>query len=91
MALSKEICADPKATAILGARSKDGAILIVSHGSDVPLDARDVFSEAIKSIGGKGGGRADFTQGAGSNAEGLDEALALALRLTREQLSKLSG
>jgi alanyl-tRNA synthetase len=91
MALSKEICADPKALAILGARSPGGASLIVSHGADVGVDARTVFGEAVKAIGGKGGGRADFTQGAGPHVEGLTEALETALRLTRERIANPSG
>lgn len=91
MALSKEICEDPKAVALLGARSASGASLIVSHGSDVALDAREVFGVAIPSIGGKGGGRPDFAQGAGTNGAGLTEALEKALHATREQLSKPSG
>jgi alanyl-tRNA synthetase len=91
MALSKEICDDPKAVAILGARAATRASLIVSHGSDVRLDAREVFSEAVKSIGGRGGGRPDFTQGAGPRVDGLTEALETALRLTRERVSNPSG
>ena len=91
MALSKEICADPKAVALLGARSSSGASLIVSHGADVALDALAVFGEAIGSIGGKGGGHPDFAQGAGPNASGLTDALERALRATRERLSTPSG
>ena len=91
MALSKEICADPKALAILGARSASGASLIVSHGTEVPVDARAIFQEAVKSIEGKGGGRPDFTQGAGPRSDGLTEALETALRLARERISTPSG
>ncbi len=91
MALSKEICADPKALAILGAKAAAGASLILSHGSDVGLDLRESFAEAVKSIGGKGGGRPDFAQGAGPRVEGLTEALETALRLIRERLSHPSG
>ncbi len=91
MALSKEICADPKAVAILGARSRDGASFIVSHGAEVILDAREVLGEAIKSMGGKGGGREDFAQGAGPTAAGLATALETALGLAKERLSKPGG
>ena len=91
MALSKEICEDPKAVALLGARSAGGASLIVSHGAEVALDAREVFAEAVAAIGGKGGGRPDFAQGAGPDAGGLTDALEGALRATRERLSNSSG
>lgn len=90
MALSKEICADPKAVALLGARSSEGASLIVSHGAEVALDAREVFAAAVSSIGGKGGGRSDFAQGAGPNAAGLTDALEKALHAARDRLSKPS-
>jgi len=91
MALSKEICADPKAVALLGAKSADGASLIVSHGAEVALDARDVLSHAVSSIGGKGGGRPDFAQGAGPNLAGVAEALEIALKRVQETLSAPSG
>lgn len=91
MALSKEICGDPKAMAILGARSANGASLIVSHGADVSVDADDILREAVGAIGGKGGGRSDFAQGAGPNAAGLASALDTALRLTQERLAPTSG
>ncbi len=91
MALSKEICADPKAVAILGATSSAGASLIVSHGTDVPLDARDVLSASVGAVGGKGGGRPDFAQGAGPDPAGVPEALEIAQRKARERLAPPSG
>ncbi len=91
MALSKEICAEPKAVALLGARSASGASLIVSHGSDVTLDARELFADAVTAIQGRGGGRPDFAQGAGPQTSGLTDALERALRLARERLSKPGG
>jgi hypothetical protein len=91
MALSKEICEDPRAVALLAAKSAAGASLIVSRGADVSLDAREVLSEAVSFIGGKGGGREDFAQGAGPNVGGVAEALEVAMRRARERLSTPSG
>jgi alanyl-tRNA synthetase len=87
MALSKEICEDPMAVALLGAKSAAGASLVVSHGTLVSLDASEVLALAVSSIGGKGGGRADFAQGAGPNVGGIAEALEIALKQARERLS----
>ncbi|HYM40211.1 MAG TPA: alanine--tRNA ligase [Thermoplasmata archaeon] len=91
MALSRQICADPKAVAILGATSPSGASLIVSHGSGVQLDAREALTDAVPHIGGKGGGRADFAQGAGPDGSGIAQALEVALRRVRESVSAPSG
>ncbi len=91
MALSKQICAEPKAVAILGATSPSGASLIVSHGAQVELDARAVLSEAVPHIGGKGGGRPDFAQGAGPNTKDVAAALETALNRVRERLSTPGG
>ena len=89
--LSKEICADPDAVAILGARSPTGASLVVSHGANVRLDVRPALSEAAAVIGGKGGGREDFAQGAGPKAEGLEQALLVARRAVEAWLKGQGG
>jgi alanyl-tRNA synthetase len=91
MALSKQICADPKAVAILGATSADGASLIVSHGTQVDMDARGPMSDAVHEIGGRGGGRPDFAQGAGPNVKGVSAALQVAMAGVRATLSPPSG
>ncbi len=91
MKLSKEICADPSAAAIIGADSPEGAFLIVSRGTDVPLDVREAFNPAIALVGGKGGGKPDFAQGKGPDVEALPRALDEAERLVRERLGAKSG
>jgi alanyl-tRNA synthetase len=91
MALSKEICENPNAVAILGAKSASGATLVVSHGARVVLDAREILSDAARFISGKGGGRPDFSQGAGPDVGGLQQALDTALRSAKERLSHPSG
>ena len=91
MKLSKEVSADSRATAILGAAAEDGAYFIVSRGADVPLNVREVFDPAIALIGGKGGGRPDFAQGKGPNVDALPRALDEAERLVKERLRAKSG
>jgi len=87
MALSKQICEDPKAVAILAATSGSEVSLIVSHGPDVPLDGREALDEAARAVGGKGGGRADFAQGAGPRTEAVEAALNVALEKVRDRLA----
>jgi alanyl-tRNA synthetase len=92
MALSRQICEDPKALAILAATSAQRNVsLIVSHGTDVDLDCRDILSAAAPLVGGKGGGRADFAQGAGTDSGRLSEALAEARAAAERILRAKSG
>jgi len=91
MALSRQLCDDPMAVAVLGARSAEGAFLIVSRGADVPLDVREAFGVAIQILEGKGGGKADFAQGRGTNVAALPRALEEAERLVKEKLPPKSG
>ena len=86
MALSKEICEDPDGIAILGAASDAGASVIVSHGARVPFDASVVLANAVPLLGGRGGGRPDFAQGAGPDTSRLDEALEAARREVEARL-----
>lgn len=91
LALSRQICEDPHALALLGAASAKGASLVVSHGSEVDVDSRDILAVATPLIGGKGGGREDFAQGAGPDGEGLSHALDTARRAAEERLRAKSG
>ncbi len=89
--LSKELCADPQAIAILGADSAEGAFIVVSRGAEARIDVREAFERAIARIGGKGGGKPDFAQGKGPDAEALTSALEEAERIVRERLGSPSG
>jgi alanyl-tRNA synthetase len=40
------------------------------------VKAGELISEVAQRVGGKGGGRADFAQAGGNNADELDAALA---------------
>ena len=84
MALSKDLCSDPAALAILGARSATSSAFVVSHGSDVTVDAREVLVSGLEALGVRGGGRADLAQGSGPRDLDLDEALGRA----REEAEK---
>ena len=68
------------AVIVLGSADTDGkAILVAGVTADLigRIKAGDVVARVAAHVGGKGGGRADFAQAGGPNAEQLDAALAL--------------
>lgn len=52
----------------------DRAIVVISSGTD-KIDASSIIGEICEIVGGKGGGKSDFAQGAGSDIRKADEAL----------------
>lgn len=54
----------------------DAAPLVFARGADVKIDMGKLLKEAAAAAGGKGGGRADFAQGAGNGRAALDFAFA---------------
>jgi alanyl-tRNA synthetase len=71
---------DKKGVALLAACSKD----LVSKG----WNAGDLLRAATKIVGGGGGGRADFAQGKGRDAEKVDEAINTVLEVIKERAGK---
>ena len=85
--LSKRLAESANVVAILGAAG-DAASVVVARGRDGRVDAGAVIQAALAVLGGKGGGKPDFAQGAGPKVEALDEALQAA---RREVLSSLGA
>ncbi len=56
------------------------------RGEKLSLDVSGIVREVCSLLGGGGGGRAEFAQGAGSNRDRLEEAIALAEKRLREAL-----
>jgi alanyl-tRNA synthetase len=85
--LAKELIAQPKTVAVL-ASDQQGAKMVLARSTDVAhVDCRKLISDALKAVGGSGGGKADFAQGGGPDAsrieaamDGLVEAVKAALR-----------
>jgi alanyl-tRNA synthetase len=51
------------------------------------IKAGDLINSVATQVGGKGGGRPDFAQAGGSNADGLNDALAAVPDWLAEHLS----
>ncbi|WP_181295193.1 alanine--tRNA ligase [Pseudomonas sp. Q2-TVG4-2] len=65
---------------LLGGVQDEKVVLVAGVTQDLTgsFKAGDLMKQAAAVVGGKGGGRPDMAQGGGSDAERLDEALALA-------------
>lgn len=65
---------------VIGSLKKDGGVFIMVKASDnfvaKGVNAGKIVGEIAAATGGKGGGRPNFAQGAGTNAQALDEILA---------------
>lgn len=73
-----ELVAEPNTVALLAAPAGGQVRLLFGRSPDVNIDMGAVLREAASHVGGKGGGRPDFAQGAGNNAEGLDACMEAA-------------
>lgn len=76
----------PKTAAVVAIREGETARLALVRSDDLPIDLRPLFTSVIGPLGGRGGGRSESVQGAGS-AKGLDEAIGRARDLLRAALS----
>ena len=64
----------------------DGAQFVVAVPEGVAVDAGEVVGELARRVGGGGGGPADFAQGGGPDTGALEDTLADAPEVLREQL-----
>jgi len=85
--LTKELLKNGKAIAILGAEGETANISI-GRSEDVDLDVREIITEGVKIIGGKGGGKSDFAQGGGPEVEAVKDAVE---KMREETLSRLKS
>lgn len=77
---------DKKAVLLLGLDDK--VFVVGARGEGLEVNLADVVGEVAKELGGGGGGRPEFAQGAGEDREKVDEALALAEKLVKETFRK---
>lgn len=82
-----ELLGDGATVALLAAPAGDQVRLLFGRSKDVELDMGSVLREAAALMGGKGGGRPDFAQGAGTDPDKLGECLQKAQDLVRDGLA----
>ena len=78
--------AKPAVVAILGAADGKVSVVVATNQAarDRGLSANTLLRAAAEAVGGRGGGKDDVAQGGGSDAEGIDQALAdLRAEITR--------
>lgn len=80
------LVAEPKTVALLAAPAGGQVRLLFGRSADVQVDMGDVLREAAAVMGGRGGGRPDFAQGAGTDIEKLSTALDFARRTVRKAI-----
>src|SRR3972149_5075211 len=71
MALPKALAPAPAAMVVLAARSETASTFVVSHGSAVQVDAKDVLVASLGELGVRGGGRPHPAPGAGPGGAAL--------------------
>lgn len=76
--LAHTITAQPGTIALLGLTDAEGARIVFARSADLTDDMNSLLREASARLGGRGGGRPDFAQGGGPDADALDGALAQA-------------
>jgi alanyl-tRNA synthetase len=72
---------------VLGS-DQGGAKLVVARSQDVALDCRGLASQALKVVGGSGGGKPDFAQGGGPDAARIEQAIDSAVAAVRKALGE---
>jgi alanyl-tRNA synthetase len=77
------------AVVLLANRQADRVDLVVAVTKDLAprLDASAILQAVARPLGGKGGGRRDFAQGAGREVQRLEEAFEAGIEKVRAQLS----
>ncbi|UCE92264.1 MAG: alanine--tRNA ligase [Methanobacteriota archaeon] len=85
--LAKEIIAHPKTIAVL-ASDEAGAKMIVARSADVDVNCRPLLGDAMRLVGGSGGGKPDFAQGGGPDASRLEEAVDSVMSSLRKALEE---
>jgi alanyl-tRNA synthetase len=63
----------------------DRAHVVFAQSDGLPHDLGALLQEALRALGGRGGGRGNLVQGGSERADGLPAALEAAARRVRER------
>jgi alanyl-tRNA synthetase len=85
--LAKELITRPKTVAVL-ASDEGGAKIVVARSEDVDVNCRPLLGDAMKTVGGSGGGKPDFAQGGGPDTDKLEQAVDEVVSAIRKALEK---
>jgi alanyl-tRNA synthetase len=83
---AKELVGAGKTVVLLAAPAGDQVRLLFGRSPDVDVHMGNLLRDAAAQLGGKGGGRPDFAQGAGNNSGDLGAALDAAKTALMSQL-----
>jgi len=81
--LAFALVAHANTIALLGSRDEGGARLVFARSADANADMNALMREACRTLGGRGGGRAEMAQGGGPLDEKLSGAVEEAARTLR--------
>ena len=82
--LAQALIAKDNTVVLLGVSHADKARLLFARSEGVAQDMNALLQKVLPQVDGRGGGKADMAQGAGTKTEGLEEALEqAALNLAR--------
>jgi len=85
--MAKELIGQKKVVALLGS-DEQGAKIVVARSSDIDIDCRPLIKDAMKVVGGSGGGKPDFAQGGGQDTSKIEQALDGLVSSVRAALEK---
>ncbi len=81
---ARGLAADRKAVLLLGIDDKIS--VVGARGEKLELNMAEIVAEVARLLGGGGGGKPEFAQGAGKRKDKIKEALKLAESMLREKL-----
>ena len=83
--LAHALIATPNVVALLGSREGEMARLVFARSPEASGDMNALMRKACELIDGRGGGRPDMAQGGGKNVAAVEQALAAATQMLKNE------